>query len=112
MIIQAILPSIAFKGIKASDPNSNGLGWVFIIFGFVMALGAVFAWGWIPDLQNIRDLEGGFKLPSKTLELLGKGLCKTKGDGQGMRNKFYKLVKPFLQWWKQLGEADSVNDGV
>jgi hypothetical protein len=58
----------------ANDPNTNSLGYIFIIFGCVMGLGAVFAWGWIPDVQNSRDESGGLVLPSKTLEELGEGL--------------------------------------
>src|SRR5580700_3662424 len=54
IIVQAILPTMVFNGILASDPNSNGLGWIFIIFSFVMALGAFFAWVWIPELQYSR----------------------------------------------------------
>lgn len=74
-----------------------------------MVLGALFAWGWIPTLQNVCDEEGGLKLPSKTLEVLGKGLCKEEGDGQGMRNKFFEVVKPFLLYCERLREVDSVN---
>jgi len=65
VIVIAVLPSISASG----DPNSAGLGYIFIFFAFVMALGAPFAWAWIPDVQ---DHEDG-RAPSKTLEELGKG---------------------------------------
>jgi hypothetical protein len=81
----------------ASDPNSNGLGWIFIIFGFVMGLGALFAWVWIPQVQNTRDEEGGFQLPSKNLEELGEGFGKaTSGENPqviGFRAKFTELAR-------------------
>lgn len=81
---------MSFGGVKADDPASNHLGWVYIIFGFIMALGAFFAWAYVPDVQDKRDGEGSLKLPSKTLEDLGKGLRKAEEDGQviGFRNTF------------------------
>ena len=81
---------MSFGGISANNPDSDLLGWVFIIFGFIMALGAFFAWAWIPEVQNKRDEDGGLKLPSKTLEELGKGLRCAKEEGQviGFRSKF------------------------
>ncbi|MCJ1477786.1 hypothetical protein MMC13_006459 [Lambiella insularis] len=89
VFIQAILPSMSFGGVNANNPTSNLLGVVFIIFGFIMGLGAFFAWAWIPEVQNKRDDEGGLKLPSKTLEDLGEGLRKADHDGQiiGFRRK-------------------------
>jgi len=41
-----------------------------------MGLGALFAWVWIPQVQNTRDDDGRFQLPSKTLEELGEGFQK------------------------------------
>jgi PHS family inorganic phosphate transporter-like MFS transporter len=83
----------------ASDPNSNGLGWIFITFGIVMGLGALFAWVWIPQVQNTRDDDGRFQLPSKTLEELGEGFRKATsrepgGGGQviGFRAKVTELA--------------------
>lgn len=60
-----------------------------------MLLGAAFAWAWIPDLQNCRDDEGGFKLPSKTLEELGDGLVQARASGQqiGFRVKLGPLIR-------------------
>jgi PHS family inorganic phosphate transporter-like MFS transporter len=84
-----------------SDPNTNALGYVFIIFGVVMALGAVFAWAWIPEVQDGRIEEGNRLLPflkpvhSKTLEELGEGLARAGETGQkiGFRNKFGGLTR-------------------
>lgn len=86
---------MSFRGVNANDPQSRFLGLVFIIFGFIMGLGAFFAWAYIPDVQNRRDEEGGLKLPSKTLEELGQGLLKAEQDGQviGFRNKFEKAFR-------------------
>lgn len=83
---------MVFGGVKASAPASNRLGYVLIIFGIVMGCGALFAWAWIPEVQNRRDEDGGFNLPSKTLEDLGKGLRQAETEGQviGFRRKFRK----------------------
>jgi len=111
ILVQAILPLMTFNGVKASNAKSDGLGWVFIIFGFFMAIGVIFAWVWIPAVQNIRDEEGGLKLPSKTLEVLGEGLARARLDLQviGMRNKFRKAVQPLIHWWENmLGNTESV----
>jgi PHS family inorganic phosphate transporter-like MFS transporter len=99
--VQAILPFMKFRGVKASNPNSDGLGWIFIIFGFVMGIGAIFAWTWIPNLQNIRDEDGGLILPTKTLEELGEGLVKARQENQviGMRSTFIEAIKPLKDWW-------------
>jgi PHS family inorganic phosphate transporter-like MFS transporter len=59
-----------------------------------MGLGAIFAWAWIPDVQNARDEDGGLVLPSKTLEELGEGLRDRSGsDGNslGFRGKLVGL---------------------
>ena len=105
VIVQATLPTWTVSGVRVSDPNSNGLGWVFIMYGFIMALGAVFAWAWIPSLQYSRgaDVSGAasgkgqsLKLPSKTLEVLGEGVVRAKADGDviGMR-------AGVASWWRR-----------
>jgi hypothetical protein len=104
-----------FGGVLANNPNSNGLGWVFIIFAFIMALGALFAWVWIPSVQNTRDEDGGLKLPSKTLEILGQGLRKAKADRQiiGMRENLSDLMQPLVEKWNRMWvRAESVDDGT
>jgi len=70
----SVIVLIILHVINSSDPNSKQLGWIFIIFGCVMAIGAIFAWAWIPDVQMRRDESGGLGLPSRTLEELGQGM--------------------------------------
>jgi hypothetical protein len=74
-----VLLFLHFMG--ANDPNSNSLGYFFIIFGCVMGVGAVFAWGWIPEVQKGRGEGGGLGLVSKTPEELGEGV---RGEGNGV----------------------------
>jgi PHS family inorganic phosphate transporter-like MFS transporter len=87
--VQLLLPHVKFNGISINSPNSNGLGWVLIIFSFVMASATVFSWAWIPDLQDSRREEGGPEMPSKTLEELAEGKRRAEAEGQiiGIRAK-------------------------
>jgi MFS transporter, PHS family, inorganic phosphate transporter len=74
IVVQAILPSVVIGGKKISDPDSDGLGYVLIIFSVVMASGSIFAWAWIPDVQGERG-EGNKRdvILSKGLEELAEG---------------------------------------
>ena len=72
IIIQIILLYGSFSGISISDPRSNKLGIILLIFSALMALGSIFAWVWLPDVQEPMRAKG-LKLPSKTLEELAKG---------------------------------------
>lgn len=61
-----------------------------------MGIGAVFAWAWIPDVQNARDEDGGLVLPNKTLEDLGEGLrggSGTSGVSRGFRGSLAGLSR-------------------
>ena len=79
VVVQAFLPAV-----NITKPNSGSLGWVLIAFSFAMSLGAVFAWAWIPEVQDPRGTEierrpgrrsrhRDFEVPSKSLEELAIG---------------------------------------
>jgi len=87
LIIQLIIPSIHFNGRKVKDNDSDGLGWLLVIFSGVMVLGALFSWAWIPDVRSGERAGRSLKLPSKTLEQLAEGM---RGEGQatGFRRRF------------------------
>ncbi|KAF2461878.1 inorganic phosphate transporter, partial [Lineolata rhizophorae] len=90
VVVQAVLPRITIGGGAAfRAANSDALGWVLVIFAFVMASGAAFAWAWIPELQRPRPL------PSKTLEELAEGVrgAEMRGEVVGFRKKVRRL------WW-------------
>lgn len=93
VIVQIIIPRMAFGGKSIRDPDSNGLGWLLIIFAGVMASGALFSWAWIPDLQNTREGKS-LALPSKTLEELAEGLPRAMAEGQaiGFRSRTRRLI--------------------
>lgn len=94
VIIQVIIPNLAFGGKSIRDPDSNGLGWLLIIFAGVMASGSLFAWAWIPDVQNTREGRS-LVLPSKKLEELAEGLPRAVAEGQviGFRNRIRRLIR-------------------
>ena len=94
IIVQAILPSISINGKHISDPDSNGLGYILIIFSAIMAAGSIFAWAWIPDVQNVRSGKG-YDIPSKGLEELAEGRRAAEGQGQtiGMRRRMKGLLR-------------------
>jgi len=86
----SIMVLIILHYVKTDNPNSKNLGWIFITLGCVMAVGAVSAWGWIPEVQKSRSAEGGLKLPSIKLEELGeglKGVHRDPNEGSGFRQR-------------------------
>lgn len=114
VIVQSFLPFLP----GSRDPNSRRLGWVLIAFAFVMALGALFAWAWIPDVQYPRSVERStdpedprnieregsleglnlkhrsHKIPSKTLETLARGrIGESERDRVGFSNRFRRIWK-------------------
>lgn len=58
---------------QLEKPGSNGLGWVFIIFGLIMALGAPFAFVWLPELQNTRNDEPGLSKLEQAIKGIPNG---------------------------------------
>lgn len=93
VIVQVLLPYMKFGGVSVRDVNSNGFGWVLIIFGCVLALGALPAWAWLPEIQKPRREETGLILPSKTLEELAGGIKQAEENGEaiGFRKRFSQL---------------------
>jgi PHS family inorganic phosphate transporter-like MFS transporter len=106
------LGSVAVQGFLTFTNTTNSrtkwLGWTLIVFSFAMALGAVFAWAWIPELQNVRDAEverrigwrgRGNEVPSKALEELGIGRI---GLVDERRIIGFRKVTYLLNWMKKL----------
>jgi MFS transporter, PHS family, inorganic phosphate transporter len=92
VIVQVTLPVMKFDGVGIRDLNSKGMGWVLIIFGGVLALGAPFAWAWLPEVQRPRDSETGLILPSRTLEELAEGRKGETGEHTGFRRRAWRLI--------------------
>jgi PHS family inorganic phosphate transporter-like MFS transporter len=92
----SLIVLIILYKVRSSNPNSNQLVYVFIIFGFVMAIGAVFAYAWTPDVQMRCDIAERSALQNRTLEDLGEGLGKEslqadQGGTLGFRNRWRSL---------------------
>ena len=78
----------------AGDPGTKVQGYIFIIFGVVMAIGAAFSWAWIPDIQTGRDDPRRLTFRNMTLEELGGGYRKAVVQGDqilGFRRKLENL---------------------
>lgn len=74
VLVQWILRRARFDDRKADSLSRENLGFVFMVFGCVMLTGVFFSWAWIPEVQKRRDERNGLRLPSKTLEELGRGM--------------------------------------
>jgi PHS family inorganic phosphate transporter-like MFS transporter len=59
-----------------SDPRRQGL--VFLLFGSIMIIGAIFSWAYLPNIQR-RGPTG--HLETKNLEELGEGREKARQEG-------------------------------
>jgi hypothetical protein len=92
LIVSRITPWLATSPaeIRKHGIRKNGLGWVLIIFAFVMATGSVFAWAWLPELQTVsRNEKGKERLESKSLEDLAGGMKSAGREGEviGLRRR-------------------------
>ncbi|PSR90435.1 major facilitator superfamily domain-containing protein [Coniella lustricola] len=83
---------VVVYGINAGYKSSTRQGLVFLLFSLFMALGAVYSWAYLPNVQR-RKYEylassasaagtGKFKLVTKNLEDLGEGRERARQDGE------------------------------
>jgi MFS transporter, PHS family, inorganic phosphate transporter len=93
----SIVVLLILQYVHASDPSTTTQGYIFIIFGVVMAIGAVFSWAWIPNIQEGRQDPQSLVLTNKILEDLGGGYERAViglNENVGFRRK----------WWRWRGE--------
>ncbi|KAM0198042.1 hypothetical protein ACHAPI_004371 [Fusarium lateritium] len=69
-------------GINKSYQAENRQGLIFLLFGSVAAVGAIFSWAYLPDSQRRVEYDGKSYLESKTLEELGEGRAKARLGGE------------------------------
>ncbi|KAI9773270.1 MAG: hypothetical protein M1839_002182 [Geoglossum umbratile] len=71
ILAQIFLAYVKFGGKGVSDDRSTWLGWILVIFTFVMACGAAITYFWVPNPCDIRG-------SSRSLEVLALGKAHRK----------------------------------
>ena len=125
IVIQLILP---VTHITRTGTEAAPFAYLLISFAVLMLFGALFAWAWIPDVQDARrgfahgghhGLEGGgdeaklrksfsdrWEVPSKSLEVLGKGRAGVEMGERpvGLRanlRRVYRAAGEVLAAWRK-----------
>ncbi|KAK4106004.1 MFS general substrate transporter [Parathielavia hyrcaniae] len=78
-------------GINSGYTSTMRQGLIFLLFASFMALGAVYSWAYLPDVQRtVYDDDGKKRLENRTLEELGEGYLRAQQEGQviGAREKW------------------------
>jgi MFS transporter, PHS family, inorganic phosphate transporter len=94
-----------------AHPSTKAIPWALLMFSLAMALGAVFAWAWIPEVQDVGGTEAkrwigwrgrGNVVPSKTLEELAIGRIGFIDERRmlGFRKKMAQLLNWMATWIK------------
>lgn len=78
----SLVAVIVVYGINQSYQAENRQGLIFLLFGSVAAVGALFSWAYLPDSQRRVEYDGKSYLESKTLEELGEGRVKARLGGE------------------------------
>ena len=72
-------------GINSAWDSDTKQGLIFLLFGSGVAIGALFSWAYLPDVQRrviVDDETGKMRLENKTLEDLGEGRQKARQGGE------------------------------
>ncbi|KAK9770713.1 putative Phosphate transporter [Seiridium cardinale] len=70
-------------GINSGYTSANRQGLIFILFGSILAFGAVYSWAYLPNVQRVVHIEDEKKvLVTKDLEDLGGGRGKARAEGE------------------------------
>ncbi|KAI1058302.1 hypothetical protein LB506_000085 [Fusarium annulatum] len=78
----SLVAVLVVYGINQSYQAENRQGLIFLLFGSVAAVGALFSWAYLPDSQRRVEYDGKSYLESKTLEELGEGRVKARLGGE------------------------------
>ena len=78
----SLVAVLVVYGINQSYQAENRQGLIFLLFGSVAAVGAIFSWAYLPDSQRRVEYDGKCYLESKTLEELGEGRVKARLGGE------------------------------
>lgn len=120
--VGSIVAVLVVYGIDAGYASPTRQGLVFLLFGSFMALGAVFSWAYLPDVQrevvvvveeDEDDGGGGGRrgrsrtvLENRNLEDLGEGREKARLEGQvaSLKDKWAELKRRRRPWGRGGGE--------
>ena len=71
-------------GINSKYTSTTRQGLIFLLFASFMALGAIYSWAYLPDVQRlvVDEATGTRCLETKNLEELGEGCEKARQEGQ------------------------------
>ncbi|KAK3362868.1 major facilitator superfamily domain-containing protein [Lasiosphaeria hispida] len=80
----SILAVLVVYGINAGYSSTTRQGLIFLLFATFMALGALFSWAYLPDVQRvvIDETTGRRRLETRNLEELGEGRERARQEGQ------------------------------
>ncbi|KAH8202646.1 hypothetical protein TruAng_003132 [Truncatella angustata] len=79
----SIIALVVVYGINSGYKDAKRQGLIFILFGSVLAFGAVYAWAYLPNVQrSVCTDDGKGFLETKDLEELGEGRGKAKAEGE------------------------------
>ncbi|CAM1507289.1 Fc.00g069300.m01.CDS01 [Cosmosporella sp. VM-42] len=78
----SIVAVLVVYGINRGYHSQTRQGLIFLLFGSVAAVGAIFSWAYLPDLQRRVEYDGQKYHEAKTLEELGEGREKARLGGE------------------------------
>ncbi|KAK4197464.1 putative inorganic phosphate transporter [Triangularia verruculosa] len=111
----SIVAVLIVYGINAGYKSTTKQGLVFLLFATFMALGALYSWAYLPDVQRVvhdstPDGELKKRLETRSLEELGGGYLGAVAEGQvfGMRNK-WAVMRDRLRF--RVGRGRKPSDG-
>lgn len=94
-------------GIHNGYDSATRQGLVFLLFATFMALGALFSWGYLPDVQRrVVDGDGNGGLETRNLEELGEGYRRARMEGAvvGLGEKWEGLRRRVKEGrWRRRG---------
>jgi MFS transporter, PHS family, inorganic phosphate transporter len=96
----SIVALVLVYGINAGYTSATRQGLIFILFGFFLALGAIYSWAYLPKVQRpMYDEDGRKILETKDLEELGEGREKARVEGEviTIRDKMHELRRRYKE---------------
>jgi MFS transporter, PHS family, inorganic phosphate transporter len=94
--VGSIIAVLVIYGINKGYTVDNKQGLVFLLFATFAAIGAIFSWAYLPDVQRWVDSEDrGKVLETKNLEDLGEGREKARQGDEvvTIRDKFVEFKR-------------------